>query len=67
MCPFWEELVPDRAARVLVPGAGNDATVVDLYDAGWLDLTASPSPATNAISTQLKTGEISAKVVAADT
>ena len=38
--PFWRELVPDMGARLLVPGVGNDATVVGLFDAGWKDLTA---------------------------
>ena len=33
--PFWADLVPDRGARVLIPGVGNDPTMVDLYDAGW--------------------------------
>ena len=37
--PFFAELVPDRNARVLVPGVGNDAAMVDLYDAGWQQLT----------------------------
>ena len=37
--PFWEELVPDKAARVLVPGVGNDAATVSLYDDGWKQLT----------------------------
>ena len=32
MRPFWEELVPG-SARVLVPGIGNDAAMVELYDA----------------------------------
>ena len=38
--PFWEELVPDQKAHVLIPGVGNDATLLGLYDAGWQDLTA---------------------------
>lgn len=38
--PFWAELVPDREARVLLPGVGNDAAMVGLYDAGWERLTA---------------------------
>lgn len=32
MQPFWEELVPG-SARVLIPGVGNDAAMVELYDA----------------------------------
>ena len=40
LAPFFAELVPDRAARLLVPGVGNDATVAALYDAGWTRLTA---------------------------
>ena len=38
--PFWAELVPDRAARTLVPGVGNDESVASLYDAGWTNLRA---------------------------
>mmetsp|Transcript_21139 Transcript_21139/g.55666 ORF Transcript_21139/g.55666 Transcript_21139/m.55666 type:complete len:253 (+) Transcript_21139:77-835(+) len=38
--PFWEEFVPQRAARVLVPGMGNDATLPKMFDAGWRGLTA---------------------------
>ena len=38
--PFWDELVPDRSARVLVPGMGNDAAVAHLYDAGWRSIVA---------------------------
>lgn len=38
--PFWREIVPDESARVLVPGVGNDATVVGLYDGGYECLTA---------------------------
>ena len=38
-----------------------------VYPARPQDLEVGPSPATHAISTQLKTGEISAKTVAADT
>lgn len=37
--PFWEELVPSTAARVLIPGVGNDVAAVDLFDAGWNRLT----------------------------
>jgi SAM-dependent methyltransferase len=37
--PFWEELCPDRAAHVLVPGVGNDAAMVSMYDDGWQRLT----------------------------
>ena len=40
LAPFFAELVPDRAARLLVPGVGNDATVAALYDAGWTRLAA---------------------------
>jgi SAM-dependent methyltransferase len=40
--PFWSELVPlsTSSPRVLVPGVGNDPTIVGLYDAGWSDVTA---------------------------
>ena len=40
LAPFWRELVPDASARVLLPGVGNDATVVGMYDAGYTYLTA---------------------------
>ena len=39
LAPFWEELVPHEAT-VLLPGIGNDAAMVDLYDAGWRKLFA---------------------------
>mmetsp|Transcript_38902 Transcript_38902/g.52739 ORF Transcript_38902/g.52739 Transcript_38902/m.52739 type:complete len:230 (+) Transcript_38902:30-719(+) len=38
--PFVEELIPDCRSRVLIPGMGNDATVADMYDAGYKSLTA---------------------------
>ena len=38
--PIWEAHVPDKASRVLLPGAGNDPTVASLHAAGWRDLTA---------------------------
>ena len=37
---FWEPAVPDRSARVLLPGIGNDPVLLDLVAAGWTDLTA---------------------------
>ena len=37
--PFWEELCPDMEARILVPGVGNDAAMVSMYDDGWQRLT----------------------------
>mmetsp|Transcript_61395 Transcript_61395/g.181494 ORF Transcript_61395/g.181494 Transcript_61395/m.181494 type:complete len:257 (-) Transcript_61395:103-873(-) len=40
LAPFWTELVPDKGARVLVPGTGNDVTPCGVYDAGWNDITA---------------------------
>ena len=39
--PLWLELVPDRAARVLVPGVGNDDAAVGLVDAGFTSVAAS--------------------------
>ena len=38
--PFWSELVASGTPRVLVPGMGNDRSLVELYDAGWRDVTA---------------------------
>jgi len=37
--PFWAQLVPDAAAEILVPGVGNDAAMVQMYDDGWQHLT----------------------------
>ena len=37
--PIWEDLVPDTDARVLIPGVGNDAAMVGLFDDGWQRLT----------------------------
>ena len=39
LAPFWAELVPDRAARVLVPGVGSDPAAPAMFDAGWRHLT----------------------------
>ena len=38
--PFWRALVPSTSARVLLPGIGNDAAMVEMYDAGWTSLSA---------------------------
>jgi SAM-dependent methyltransferase len=41
--PFVDEFLGDhqkKDARVLIPGVGNDATLVDMYDDGYLYLTA---------------------------
>ena len=38
--PVWERFVPDKASRVLLPGAGNDPTLRSLHAAGWRDLRA---------------------------
>ena len=38
--PFFRELVPDESVRLLVPGVGNDAAIVDMYDAGYATMTA---------------------------
>lgn len=37
--PFWAMLVPDRDARVVVAGIGNDPAPVGMYDAGWRTVT----------------------------
>lgn len=34
-----EELIPDKACRVLVVGCGNSRFSADLYDGGWKDIT----------------------------
>ena len=38
--PFVRVLVPLESSHVLIPGMGNDATVVDMYDSGYQNLTA---------------------------
>lgn len=38
--PFVDELLEDKDSRVLLPGVGNDATLVDMYDDGYQHLTA---------------------------
>lgn len=39
--PFFVELVPDReGTRVLLPGVGNDESMVDMYDSGYCRLSA---------------------------
>lgn len=40
LAPVWGELGLPKSARVIVPGAGNDPCVVDMYDAGYKKLTA---------------------------
>ena len=40
LAPFWSELVPNKKSRILVPGVGNDATIAQLFDAGYEALTA---------------------------
>jgi len=37
--PFWEELVPDKTSKVLVPGVGNDVAIVELFDTGYSTLS----------------------------
>lgn len=38
--PFFRELVPLQSSHVLIPGMGNDAAIVDMYDSGYHNLTA---------------------------
>jgi len=38
--PFVRELVPEESSHVLIPGMGNDGAIVDMYDAGYHNLTA---------------------------
>ena len=38
--PFWAELCPTKSHRVLLPGVGNDKSMVDMFDAGWSNLAA---------------------------
>ena len=40
IAPFFEELVPDNSAQILLPGVGNDKAMVGLYDAGYTNLYA---------------------------
>ena len=38
---FWRELVPSMPVpSVLIPGVGNDRTVADMWDAGYVQITA---------------------------
>jgi SAM-dependent methyltransferase len=37
---FVKEYIPDTSANILCPGIGNDPLLVDLYKAGYTDLTA---------------------------
>lgn len=39
LAPFFSELIPDSSSRILVPGVGNDGTVVEMYDDGYQCLT----------------------------
>jgi SAM-dependent methyltransferase len=38
--PFVDEFLDKSNDRVLIPGVGNDATLVDMYDDGYVHLTA---------------------------
>ena len=38
--PFWAELVPETSSNILIPGVGNDATLPDMHDGGYRNLTA---------------------------
>ena len=46
MRPFFNEFVPpleddeNRPQKILVPGVGNDAIIVDMFDEGYVDITA---------------------------
>lgn len=36
--PFWQALVPDQNAQILLPGIGNDGAMVDMFDSGYTRL-----------------------------
>lgn len=38
--PFVRELIPNEFAHVLIPGIGNDKSIVDMFDAGYQNITA---------------------------
>ena len=38
--PIWDDVAPEKTARVLLPGVGNDPTVRALYEKGWTNLYA---------------------------
>ena len=38
--PFVRELIPNESAHVLIPGMGNDEAIVDMYNAGYRNITA---------------------------
>jgi len=40
LAPFWNDLIPQKDARVLIAGIGNDVTPIGLYDAGWANMIA---------------------------
>ncbi|KAG7351222.1 methyltransferase domain containing protein [Nitzschia inconspicua] len=40
MEPFVKDFVPDTSSSVLLPGVGNDATLVKMFEAGYVNLTA---------------------------
>lgn len=37
---FWTEAVPDKGAKILCPGVGNDPSLFELVTAGWRHVTA---------------------------
>ena len=36
----WEYAVPDKSANILVPGIGNEPTLLDMFASGWKRITA---------------------------
>merc|ERR1719223_1488344 len=41
VAPFFTELVPvHKSTRILLPGIGNDSSMVDMYDEGFRHMTA---------------------------
>ena len=36
----WEYAVPDKSANILVPGIGNEPTLLGMFAGGWKRITA---------------------------
>lgn len=38
--PFFNEIVPEKSSKVLIPGIGNDGCIRDMFDSGYTHLSA---------------------------
>ena len=64
--PFWEELVPEKSARVLLPGVGNDQAMVEMFDAGWSNVCAFDYAAAGVERSRALFGERAVELLVAD-